>query len=405
MKKLCFFLSIFLLSVTIKAQSEKEFQEYSEKIEKQRSEFWKTKQFGKAADLLKEANTQFNSQSNELKTNYNSIYCGNLYNIACAHSLNKDVDSAVVYFRKAIDAGFKDYANAKVDTDLDNIRKEPKFIESLAKLREKGDYEFILKKYSAYKSIDHDMPVFTYLSKDTKVLTDLRKKYNLDEVAGNGDEISRFINLMKWVHKTVRHDGNSSNPKVKSADAIIEICKTEKRGVNCRMMATILNEVYLSMGYKSRFITCMPQGEIFDDCHVINEVYSNALHKWVWMDPTFETYVTDDNGMYLSIQETRYRLVNGLPVNASKEINWNGQTYGGGGETYLHGYMAKNLYRFSIPLKSCSAYENLPMNERTYLELYPVGYNPKNVELGKATGNSYYTTDDAKYWAAPKNQQ
>lgn len=404
MKKLFLFLCIFLLSVSLKAQSENEFQEYTEKVEKQRSEFWKEKQFGKAVDLLKEAITQFNSQSKELKTNYNSVYCGHLYNIACAHSLNKDIDSAVVYFRKAVNEGFKDYANAKVDTDLDNIRKEPKFIESLAKLREKGDYEFILKKYGAYKSIDHDMPAFTYLSKDTKVLTDLRKKYNLDSVAGNGDEVSRFINLMKWVHKTVKHDGSSSNPKIKDADAIIEICKTEKRGVNCRMMATILNEVYLSMGYKSRFITCMPQGEKFDDCHVINEVYSTTLNKWLWMDPSFETYVTDDKANYLSIQETRYRLVNGLPVNASKEINWNGQAYGGGGVKYLHVYMAKNLYRFSIPLNSCSGYENIPKNERVYVELFPAGYNPSNVELGKITNGSYYTTDDAKYWSAPKDK-
>lgn len=403
MKKLCFFLSIFLLSVTIKAQSENEFQKFAENAEKQRSEYWKTKQFDKAANLLKEVVTLFNSQSKTIKNNYSSLYNGSLYNIACAHALNNEKDSALVYFKKAIDAGFIDYANAKVDTDLDNIRKEPGFAELLSKIREKGDYEYILKKHGEYRSLSAEVPSFTYQSKNDKVLTDLRKKYNLDEVAGNGDEISRFINLMKWVHKIVRHDGNSSNPKVKSADAIIEICKTENRGVNCRMMATILNEVYLSMGYKSRFITCMPQGEIFDDCHVINEVYSNALHKWVWMDPTFETYVTDENGMYLSIQETRYRLVNDLPVNASKEINWNGQAYGGGGEKYLHGYMAKNTYRFSIPLNSCSAYENLPMNERTYLELYPVGYNPKNVELGKVTGGSYYTTDDAKYWAAPKN--
>jgi hypothetical protein len=404
MKKLILFLSIFLTTGALKAQSENEFQQYAEKVEKQRSEYWKEKQFGKAANLLKEAVTQFNLQSKETKTNYASLYSGSLYNIACAHSLNNEKDSALVYFQKAIDAGFMDYSNAKVDTDLNNIRKEPKFAELLAKIREKGDYEYILKKHAAYQSLSSETPSFTYQSKDDSVLTALRKKYNLDAVAGNGDEISKFINLMKWVHKTVRHDGNSNNPKVKTADALITICKTENRGINCRMMATLLNEVYLSMGYKSRFITCMPQGEIFDDCHVINEVYSNTFKKWIWMDPTFETYVTDDKGFYLSIQETRYRLVNDLPVFPSKEMNWNGNPYGGNGQ-YLHNYMTKNLYRFSIPLKSCSAYENIIMNERTYMELYPVGYNPKNVELGKITGNSYYTTDDAKYWAAPKEKQ
>jgi hypothetical protein len=121
------------------------------------------------------------------------------------------------------------------------------------------------------------------------------------------------------------------------------------------------------------------------------------------MDPTFETFVTDDKGNYLSIKETRYRLINNLPVFASEGINWNGQKYGGGGDTYLHSYMTKNLYRFSIPLNSCSGFENLTGAKRVYVELYPVEYNPKKVELGKITGGTYYTTDENKYWSAPKN--
>lgn len=401
MKRALFILLFCFIAISTFAQSVDQFTQYAEKTEKQRSEYWKTKEYAKAAELLKSAIELFRKQSKEIQKDYAPVYHGSLYNIACAYSLNNDKDSAVVYFKKAVDAGFIDYANAKVDTDLDNIRKEPKFAEVLLVLKGKGDYETILKQHGSYKSIDTVMPEFTYLDKNTQVLTDLRKKYNLDSVAGPGDELSRQINLMKWVHKIVRHDGNSFNPKNKTADALIEICKTEKRGINCRMMATMLNEIYLSMGYKSRFITCMPKGEKFDDCHVINEVYSTTLNKWLWMDPTFETTVTDDKGNYLSIQEARYRLVNDLPVNASKEINWNGEAYSGGGEKYLHTYMTKNLFRFSIALNSCSAFENKPKNERTYVELYPVGYNPKNVELGKITDDTFYTTDADKYWAVP----
>lgn len=58
-------------------------------------------------------------------------------------------------------------------------------------------------------------------------------------------------------------------------------------------MAQMLNECYLAMGFKSRFITCMPKVMI-NDCHVINAVYSNTLNKWLWMDPTFNAYVTDE---------------------------------------------------------------------------------------------------------------
>ncbi len=400
MKKTLLILFILMLAGIVSAQNP-EFQKYLENTEKQRSEYWKAKQFEKAADLLKSSISFYNSQTKEIKNFYEFANRGNLYNLACALSLNNVKDSALVYLQKSIDAGYSNYLNAKSDTDFENIRKEPKFAELLSILRERGDYEYILKKHGSYNTIETEMPPFTYQSKDAKELVLLRNKYNLDSVAGNGNEISRFINLMKWVHKIVRHDGNSYNPPNRNADAIIEICKKEKRGVNCRMMATILAEIYLSMGYSARFITCMPMGEKFDDCHVINEVYSTTLNKWIWMDPTFEAWVNDEKGNYLSIQETRYRLFNDLPVIAPQSMNWNGKPYGGGPEAYLHNYMTKNLFRFSITLKSCFAAEHIAKSERIYVELYPVGYNPKNVEFGKVINGIYYTTDDKQYWAVP----
>ena len=39
----------------------------------------------------------------------------------------------------------------------------------------------------------------------------------------------------------------------------------------------------------------MPR-KMVNDCHVINVVYSATLDKWVWVDPTFDAYVVDENG-------------------------------------------------------------------------------------------------------------
>ena len=55
----------------------------------------------------------------------------------------------------------------------------------------------------------------------------------------------------------------------------------------------LLNECYLAMGFKSRYVTCFPKVYI-NDCHVINSVYSNTLHKWIWMDPTFAAFMSKD---------------------------------------------------------------------------------------------------------------
>lgn len=404
MKRLILVLFLSLSAANYFAQTETKYADFVQAKENERSTLWKEKSFDKALVVMKEVCKDYYTRDNFTRKMYGYIIKGLYYNIACAHSLLNQKDSAFVYLNKALAEGYSNYQNTLKDTDFDNIRGDSRFAPVIETLRERGDYKYLLKKYALYKTNETKIPEFTYLSKEDKPLTDLRKKYELDKIAGDGDEISRFINLMKWVHKIVKHDGNSNNPADKKADALITVCTTEKRGINCRMMATILNEVYLSMGYKSRFITCMPMGEIFDDCHVINEVYSTALNKWIWMDPTFETWITDDKGNYLSIQETRYRLVNGLTVIAPESMNWNGQPYGGGTEAYLHSYMSKNLYRFSIALNSCSALENLPKTKRIYVELYPVGYNPKNVEFGKLIDGAYYTTDESQYWKAPSGK-
>ena len=55
--------------------------------------------------------------------------------------------------------------------------------------------------------------------------------------------------------------------------------KSTGKGVNCRHLAIAFNEMYLSMGIKSRYVTCMPKDPNDNDCHVINSVYSQQLNK------------------------------------------------------------------------------------------------------------------------------
>lgn len=173
----------------------------------------------------------------------------------------------------------------------------------------------IYKTGATYNYSDtRSVPKFTYQSMDDPNLIRIRKDLHLDSIAGSGNELSQIFNLMHWVHNLIKHDGNSNNPTLKNAIDLIKVCKAENRGVNCRMLATVLNECYLSMGIKSRYITCMPRETEFDDCHVINTVYSNDLNKWIWIDPTFEAYVMDDEGNLLGIHEVRERLIHGQPL-------------------------------------------------------------------------------------------
>ncbi len=59
------------------------------------------------------------------------------YNLACAYSLKNQFDDALATLEKAIELGFGDVAQLNGDSDFDNLRKDKRYAEIIAKL--KGD--------------------------------------------------------------------------------------------------------------------------------------------------------------------------------------------------------------------------------------------------------------------------
>jgi hypothetical protein len=206
----------------------------------------------------------------------------------------------------------------------------------------RNDYLDILSIYSTWGNTETETIPFTYADQSDTGLTELRTGYNLDEVAGSGSEIERILNLMQWVHETVPHAGSASNPWPPTAKNIIQA----DRAVNCRMIATVLNEVYLSMGFRSRILVCLPEDYPPPDCHVVNIVYSDDLEKWLLMDASFEMYFYDDNNELLGPEEIRSRYISGLPIMINPGANHNGSPVAEWAETY----MIKNLIWFNTPV-------------------------------------------------------
>ncbi|WP_341903805.1 transglutaminase domain-containing protein [Fluviicola taffensis] len=272
------------------------------------------------------------------------------------------------------------------------------------------DYRDTLKRAAKYNPSDlRAVPEFTYQDLSNAHLQALRKKYNLDSIAGDAGDFNQIINLMHWIHNLVRHDGQHGNPEIKNADELIKACSDGSRGLNCRGLAISLNECYLAMGFKSRYVTCMPKELEFDDCHVINMVYSEWLGKWVYMDPTNNAYVMDEKGMLLSIEEVRQRLIDGRTLIVNPDANWNNEQFVWL-EDYIHNYMAKNLYRLECPVSSQYDYETkLPGKNTAYIQLLPLdGINQtpqKQDYLNKevnCTVTNYITNNPETFWKAPK---
>jgi hypothetical protein len=223
-------------------------------------------------------------------------------------------------------------------------------------------------------------------------------------VAGTGDDVSKVMRLMRWVHLAVNHDGRNWPSVPQNADDLIAYAWKEHKGINCRCIAITLHDCYLAMGFKSRAVTCLPKNPDDKDCHVIDVVYVPSLKKWVWMDASFSGYFKDEKGMLLGIEEVRDRVIHGKPVVASPELEWNGQPYPGAG--YCD-YMTKNMYWFSIALKSESDYETSGAGKKMfYVHLLPTGFEPDKTKgwprIDPVTTN-LLTRDPRYFWQAPPN--
>lgn len=358
----------------------------------------------------------FLQRYNALDTTSRQTYRGYLinvyYNMGCALALTGNAAGALDYLQKAVAAGYNNYAHLLEDADLQTLHNNPAFTALAQQLRQTGDYPYILRRAAAYNGADaRPLPAFTYQVQGNPNLVALRRAFNLDSVAGTGSDVSKILSLMHWLHNLVPHDGNHNNPAVKNALSMLQVCKKEGRGLNCRGLATVLNECYLALGFASRFVTCLPKDSlgVDNDCHVINAVYAPSLKKWLWIDPTFDTYVMNEKGSLLSIEEVRQRIINEEPLIISPDANWNHQQ----SETkqyYLFYYMAKNLYRLECPVNSVYDAETGQAGKQiTYLQLLPLDYFKQPTQTvwqnpaTQTTLITFYTNNPAYFWQAPQS--
>lgn len=267
-----------------------------------------------------------------------------------------------------------------------------------------NDFKTILINNSTYKnSFLIDIPSFKYQDKNDSILVQLRKDLNLDSITKGKDEITQIIDLMKWVNKRVEHNGSKDMFDSRSIKIIEGFDKTGV-GVNCRAMSTILNDVYLAMGFRARIIHCMPHEDYDTESHVTNLVYSQTLSKWIYMDPSFCAYITNENGLILNHSEIRKYFINGDRLIVEGGLIHNGEPYGGGQDYYLK-YMSKNLFRFSSPLISKYGYE-YSNPDKIYINLNPSDYKDNIIDYNVKTqsnrfGCVYYIQNDEKFFKIP----
>ena len=276
-----------------------------------------------------------------------------------------------------------------------------------AKTGDTVNYVNILKKSPAYNTSEKQIfPAFTYQLPSDPNLTHLRLTYHLDSVAGSGSDISKAIRLLEWFHNQVPHEDVGNLP-VLNAENIIKSYKEKHISQGCYPLSIAANEIFLSMGFKSRSVICFSGTYPHSNGgHVINSVFIPSLDKWIYMDPQDNAYVKDERGNFLSIAEVRERLISGEHMVLNKTANYHHVP--DKIEDYLYKFIAMVIYRMISPVNS--EYDSQTRSNGKilrYVELLPAGSTDPVVDnfetsIGKnSCVITYHTNNDQLFWQKP----
>ena len=194
----------------------------------------------------------------------------------------------------------------------------------------------------------------------------LRNQYSLLKIAGNGNDFSKAVNLMRWVHENVLHCGGGKQEVIlRNSVSILNYTfgKGQMPGIFCYDIAIVFTECCLAAGLTARTIHCKPFSPYDLDTHVVSMVYINEMSKWVLFDANNNAYFIDKNGIALSPMEARYLLARDeicVSASAQPESDWYKE------------YMAKNLFYIKCWAKNTFG-TDLIENQTIYY-LTPIGF-------------------------------
>lgn len=226
---------------------------------------------------------------------------------------------------------------------------------------------------------------------DDENLAKVKGHFRLDTLFdGTEDTYAKALKIQRFVSDRLPHGNPPEMPEQLNAIELWAFADSTGYQLNCRHHSIVMRDLLMSVGIKARYITCMPQDEEDRDCHVVNEIFSPELDKWIMIDSDQDIVLTDMTGMPLSIRELRDKLIAGEPYLI------NGQSSEG---HFYDMYMAKNSYWYSKHELGCMDTETdglLPGDRR--ISLIPVGFKVESGSTRWVFDNTVHTTDPDEFW-------
>jgi|GEM_PF-3441454 len=190
---------------------------------------------------------------------------------------------------------------------------------------------------------EHDFSYeFTYIP----FYDELKAKYPLEKMAGTGDAFTRSLNLMEWFCANTKYNGQSFHNPFKEKNQYMNLmdyafCNDFSHAVNCAAMAIAFSDCLMAIGIYAMPVWMLNEGE----CHVTVHVYLPEEERWIMLDPSFDSYITDDTGKALNLAEIRSRFVRNEALYLGR-YSFNGSQFFK--ENYMTFFVYPALFVFEI---------------------------------------------------------
>ncbi len=238
---------------------------------------------------------------------------------------------------------------------------------------------------------------------DNKYLRELRKSYRLDSLTDNSDsEFEKIKIVLDWANRQWEHNG-SNNPSNPDALTILKEARDGKKfrcveyGI---VTSSALNSIGINarvLGLKTRDVERVKLGA----GHVVSEVYSTVLNKWIFLDPQFNV-IPIINGEPLNAIEFQKAILNDR--DNLKLINLQGDVAAEASESYIN-WVAKYLFYFDVLFDQRIGNEPKykSINGMTKITLVPLGEKePKVFQRHNKIDYSFYTNSLNDFYRSPK---
>ena len=237
-------------------------------------------------------------------------------------------------------------------------------------LNEMDDWN-MLRHFSEYEETGEQL-FFTYQDQNAERLKQLRETFHLEEAAGEGAELKRITRLRNWVYRCLKTDKGNFRTDLRDRNhpwntfTILDEMQKEPFLADCGTSALVMAEVMLAMGWKAKWVQCLPLDLRFGESHCITHVWSRELKKWIIVDAAQDLFYFNHHAVPFGLPDLREAILNKDRV----LIYTNTQKMAG--RTWLKQYWVKNIFRFHCFRDSC--FSPFDSAEIHHVFLDPKGY-------------------------------